>query len=302
MKLFSALAQRLSGQAYLLLVLTTLMWGANAVAGRIAVGEISPMVIVSGRWIIVVALLWLIAHRQLRAEWRLLGPYWPRLIVLGAFGFTVFNALFYAAAYHTTAVNIGLIQGIVPALAMVGSLIVYGTPIRPLQAAGLVIALVGVVLVASRGDLAVLRTLDFNIGDIWMLVASAIYAAYTVGVRQRPPVSPITFFAAMAMSAFVSSLPFLGYEIVTGTVRWPTPTGLATLVYIALAPSLVAQMLYIHVIQLIGPGRASLFVNLVPVFAALLGVLILGEPFGAYHAIALALVLGGIWIAERGRA
>ena len=301
MKLLAALGRPLSGQAYLLLVLTTFLWGANAVASRLAVGEITPMVIITGRWVIVVALLWAIAHRQVRAEWSVLRPYWWQIAILGALGFTVFNALFYGAAYHTTAVNIGLIQGIVPALAMLGSRLAYGTPIRPLQTVGLVVALAGVVIVASRGDLAVLRTLDFNEGDVWMVIASALYAGYTVAVRRRPPVSALTFFTAIAIAALITSIPFLGYEIATGAARWPTPYGYALLVFIALAPSLVAQIMYIQSIQLIGPARAGLFVNLVPVFAALLGVAILGEAFATYHALALALVIGGIWVAELNR-
>src|SRR4051794_40399391 len=90
-------------------------------------------------------------------------------------------------------------------------------------------------------------------------------------------------------------------EVILSAVVWPTPKGWLILLYVALVPSLLSQMFYMRGVELIGPGRAGLFVNLVPIFGALLVVLLLGEPFRAYHALALALVLGGIWLAERGR-
>jgi drug/metabolite transporter (DMT)-like permease len=292
---------RLFAQPYLLLTLVTLMWGGNAVASRIAIGEVSPMALVALRWVIVLILLAVFARTPLRLEWRSLRPYWGRIFVLGSLGFTVFNALFYVAGHYTTAVNLGLIQGIIPGLAMLGSLLAYGTPIRPLQILGLTVALAGVGIVASRGDLAVLSSLAFNFGDLCMMAASALYAAYTVALRNRPPVAGLTFFAALAVAAFLSSLPLLGYEIAAGTVQWPTPKGWGVLIYVGLMPSLISQIMWMRGVELIGPGRTALFINLVPVFAAFLGVVILGETFALYHAVALSLVLGGIWIAERGK-
>ncbi|HEY0570991.1 MAG TPA: DMT family transporter, partial [Enterovirga sp.] len=93
----------------------------------------------------------------------------------------------------------------------------------------------------------------------------------------------------------------LGYEIATGTVQWPTLKGWGVLIYVGLMPSLISQIMWMRGVELIGPGRTALFINLVPVFAAFLGVVILGETFASYHAAALAFVLGGIWIAERGK-
>jgi drug/metabolite transporter (DMT)-like permease len=297
-----ALGRRFYAHAYLLLAVTALLWGGNAVAGRIAVGQVSPMVIISLRWVIVVVLLGWLARRRLALEWPALLPFWRRALLLGTFGFTVFNALFYVAAHHTTAINLGLIQGIVPSLVIVGGRFAHKTPITLMQVLGLTVALAGVVLVASRGDLGVLAALDFNIGDVGMVVACVVYAAYTIGLRGRPPVSGPTFFMAMAIAALVSSLPLLAYEMAAGDTQWPTPVGWVTIGFIAILPSLAAQLFYMRGVELLGPGRAGLFVNLVPVAAALLGVVILGETFTIYHAVALTLVLGGIWIAESGRA
>jgi drug/metabolite transporter (DMT)-like permease len=111
--------------------------------------------------------------------------------------------------------------------------------------------------------------------------------------------SGLGFFTAMAAAAFVTSVPLLALEIITGGYIQPTLKGLAGLLYAALFPSLLAQIFYMRGVALIGPGRAGVFINLVPVFGALLAVLLLGEAFAAYHAVALVLVVLGIAIAER---
>ena len=127
-------ARRASGRAYLLLTLTALCWGANAIFGRLAVGEISPMALVSLRWLGALGLLVVFAHAQVRRDWPAIRERLPFVAAMGAIGFTVFNALFYVAAHWTTAVNIGIIQGSVPVFVLIGALAAYRTPGR--RAAG----------------------------------------------------------------------------------------------------------------------------------------------------------------------
>lgn len=291
----------LGRRPYLILTLTTLIWAGNAVAGRLAVGQVSPMALTCLRWLVVLLLLLPLAGPQLLAERRTIARYAPFLFALGALGYTAFNALFYWAARYTTAVNMGVIQGIVPALVIAGGFLVHGTRTKPAALVGLAATLAGVVITASRGDVDVLRSLSFNIGDLGILLASTLYAGYTLALRNRPPLAPLTFFAVLAVAAFLTSLPLLGLEIASGAFQAPTPVGWALIGFVGIMPSLVAQLLFMRGVELIGPARAGLFMNLIPIFAALLGVVLLGETFTGYHAAALACVLGGIWVAERGR-
>ena len=106
--------------------------------------------------------------------------------------------------------------------------------------------------------------------------------------------------AAMAVAAFITSIPLVIWEIMSGGFVWPTWGGLLALAFVALGPAFVAQLTFMRGVELIGPGRAGVFVNLVPVFGAIMAVGILGEPFAAYHVLALLLVVGGIAIAQRG--
>ena len=174
---------------YLLLMLTTLAWAGNAVASRLAAGHISPMALTALRWVGVVALLAPFMTRPIRAAAPVLLPIWRRILVMGGLGFTAFNALMYAAAYHTTAVNIAIFQGAVPVFVLIFGLVAFGTRIGLLQALGTALTLVGVGAIAARGDLQVLRSFSFLIGDVFMLIACASYAVYTLALRDRPKVS-----------------------------------------------------------------------------------------------------------------
>jgi drug/metabolite transporter (DMT)-like permease len=290
-----------NGRAYLLLTFTTLCWGANAVFGRMAVGEISPMALVTARWLGVSLLLALFAHRHLRRDWPALRPHLFLVTSLGVLGFTAFNALFYVAAHYTTAVNIGIIQGSTPMFILMGAFLAYRTRITRLQAAGVVLTMIGVAIVGSGGSFARLAALAVNFGDVLMVGACLLYAGYTVGLRKRPPASALGLFAVMAFAAFMASLPLVFTEMSLGLFQWPTMTGWIIVALVTLFPSFLAQIFFIQGVTLIGPGRAGVFVNLVPVFASIMAVVFLNEPFEAFHAIALSLVLGGIWLSERGK-
>jgi drug/metabolite transporter (DMT)-like permease len=188
MKILHSLRTGLWGQAYVLLSLTALMWGGNAIAGRLAVGEISPMVLTCLRWVFVVGVMIPLVGRQVVAEWAKIRARWIFTILMGAFGFTAFNGLFYAAAHHTTAVNLTIFQGAIPVLVLLGTVLFFGARVIPLQVLGMIVTILGVVLVSVKADMEILRTLSLNIGDVWMLIACLFYAGYTLGLRHRPAI------------------------------------------------------------------------------------------------------------------
>ncbi|WP_375459962.1 DMT family transporter [uncultured Enterovirga sp.] len=301
MKMTGRVTDWLGGQPYLLLGGAALGWAGNTIASRLAIGRVSPMAIVSLRWLVVVLVLAVVVRGPLRTEWRRLLPHWRYILAMGTLGFTIFNAIFYWSAHHTTAVNMGVLQGVTPAIVMAIGFAAYRTPVGMMQAIGLLVTLVGVTVAASHGDLEILRHLAFNVGDIGIALASVLYAGYTVGLRGRPAVSPLVFFAAMAVAAFLSSLPLLAAEMTFGTIIWPTVGGWLLILYIALVPSLLCQLLYMRGVELIGPSRAGLFMNLVPILGPILAIVVLGETFAPYHAAALLFVLGGLWLAEQRR-
>jgi drug/metabolite transporter (DMT)-like permease len=283
------------------LLVATLCWGLNANFSKLAVDQISPMQVVTFRWLGVVLILLLFARENIRRDWPVLRRHLPFLALMGGCGFTLFNALFYVAGHHTSAINIGILQGAVPVFVLIGGFIAFGQRIRPIQAVGVTLTLVGVVIVASGGSLQALAAFSINRGDIFMLIACLIYAVYSLGLSRGPKVSSLGLFAVMAFVAWLVSLPLVITE--TWMLGWQPPTTLGWIIValITLLPSLLAQLFFIFGVRLIGPARAGTFYNLVPVFASILAVVLLHEVFELYHALSLLLVLGGIWLSELGK-
>jgi drug/metabolite transporter (DMT)-like permease len=292
----------LMARPFLLLCLTALAWAGNTIAGRLAVGEVSPMALTTLRWVISFLLMSLFVRADVARALPLFRTRPLYLLVMGFIGFTGFNAIYYIAAHHTSAVNLGIMQASTPLFVMAGAVLLGQGRISAGQLAGLVAGTLGVVIVVSTGRLDVLRQLNFNIGDLMLIFISAMYAAYSLGLKHRPAgASGLSFFAAMALVAALTSLPLLAAEAAAGHLKWPTPKGWAIIAYVAVFPSLLAQVWYIRAIEAIGAARAGFIFNVIPIFAALLAVALLGEPLGWHHAVGLALVLGGIAVAERYR-
>ena len=285
-------------KAYLLLTITAGCWGANAILGKVAVGEISPMLLVTLRWLGVVILLLLFAGKYLRQDWPTLRHHLGYVGLMGTLGFTAFNALFYVAAHYTSAINIGILQGAIPVFVLLGSCLLYRSRIAGLQVLGIAVTLVGVATVASGGELNLLASLSINRGDLFMLLACLLFAGYSIGLGRRPAVSALGLFTSIAIVAFIVSLPLLAIEWTNGQFLAPTKTGWVVVALVSLLPSLIAQVFFIHGVSRIGPSRAGVFVNLVPVFASIMAVGYLQESFEIFHAVALALVLGGIGLSE----
>lgn len=284
-----------------MLTATSLCWAANAIFSRMAVGEVSPMALVALRWLGVVLLVAIFANKYIRRDWSELRKHLPFVGAMGALGFAAFNGLFYVSGHYTTAVNIGILQGSIPMFVLLGAYVAYRTPVTALQAIGVFVTLIGVITVTFGGKLEALANFAINSGDGLMIVACTLYAGYTVALRNRPAASAMGLFSVLAGAALMTSVPLAGIEYAMGDFQWPTAKGWMVIGLVILFPSFLAQILFMHGVEAIGPGRAGIFVNLVPVFAAILAVLVLSEPFEVFHAVALAMVLGGIWLSERSK-
>jgi drug/metabolite transporter (DMT)-like permease len=280
------------------LALAALGWGGNTIAARLAVNELSPMFLVSARWLIVASIVLTLYNRQIIKTLYDLRRRWFWLIMMG-FGLSGFNIMFYLAAYSTSAINLGLIQSTIPAVIMAMGLIVLRTPVTLLQLTGLIVAMGGAMVVISKGSLAVIISLTFNHGDLIMLVGCCCYAGYTLGLTRRPPVDSIIMMGVLAIFALLASLPFTIAEAVMGGFFFTGGESWLVLLYVAIVPSFLSQVWFMIGVDKIGSSKAGMFTNLVPVFSALLGVSILRETLGFYHLLSLGLVFTGLYIAQR---
>jgi len=283
----------------LLLTLTCVFWAGNTIAGRLAVGQVTPMLLTLLRWLLVLAVLWPIYGGQVRQHWPAVRARLRRVVLMAAFGFTGFNALYYVAAHYTTAINIGILQGCLPMFVLAGAFLAHGTRATLLQVIGALLTSLGVVVIATRGAPLAILEVDLNAGDVLMLIACLLYAFFTVALRDRPNMPGAAFFTLLALIAALTSLPLTAFEGIVQGAAAPTVLGWLIIAYVAIFPSCLAQIFLLRSVDLIGPGRAGIFLNLVPVFSAIMAVSLLGEPFAPFHALALLLVVGGILLAQR---
>lgn len=288
-------------RAYSFLIITTLLWGGNTVAGKLAIGHVSPMVLSFSRWAIATMIIVAISLPQLRKDWPVLKANWKLLTFYGAVGFTAFNAFLYSALQYTSAVNAAIEQGAIPVLIFILNFLFFRVPVSPIQVGGFVLSFIGAALAVTHGDLRMLLDLTLNYGDTLMLCACVVYAIYTIALRWKPAVHWKSLMAIPAFVAALACLPLVAWEVEQNALIIPDATGWAVIVYAGLFPSLVSQILYIKGVEGIGANRAGLFINLIPVFGTLLSVTLLNEALETFHVIALALVLGGIAIAEWGK-
>mgnify|MGYP001275930934 CR=1 FL=1 len=286
------------GNAPVMLILATLGWGSNTIAGRLAVGEIYPMMLIFLRWGFVVLLITSISGRDMIAAWEVIGKKLKWVFLMGGCGLSLFNALFYMAAHTTSAINLGIIQSIMPAMILLGSFFLFGSRINKTQIIGVVLTFLGCIIVVTKGSLNYLLLLSFSSGDLLMLVACLFYAGYSLGLKNRPDVSGIVMMGYFAIAAFMMTIPLVIIEVLIFGISLPTEQGLGIVLYIALVPSFLSQIFFMRGVDLVGPSSAGLYANLVPIFSASMAVIILSEAFSIYHLVAMSIVFAGIALFE----
>lgn len=283
---------------HFLLTLTSIFWAFNTVAGRAAVGEVSPLLIVSVRWFFVSIILSILCRNQLIETWSILNKKIKWLIFMGLFGFTGFNSAYYVAAHDTIAINLGLVQGTMPAFIIIIAWIWLKDKINFTQFLGVLITFIAVLIVVCSGNFNALIELELNSGDIVMIFACTLYAIYAVGLRKKPKISALPLLTFFAYIAFLGSFPGLIYEIYSNQLILPGQKGFIILGVIIIFPSFLAQIFFMKGVEKIGPSRSGLYTNLVPVFSSLLAVFFLGEEFQFFHLLSLIMIFTGIYLFE----
>ncbi|OAS91776.1 hypothetical protein A6I77_10455 [Achromobacter xylosoxidans] len=278
------------------------LFASNMVAARWAHdAALPPVFLAFGRWLIAFLILLPLAApallRHRRALWRGL----PTLLPLAVLGMGVAVAPQYIGAQSTSATNIALIFSCSPILVALLEAVIWRKPLSPLRAAGLALALGGVLVVLTRGDAWALARLAFGQGDLWVLLAATGWALYTVLQKRlaQPAVPDGARLAAMMLGGAIALAPFAGIEAATGaTPPWSDPRLAAVLLFLAVVPSLGAYYVYGRLICRAGPATAGLSMFLVPVYAALLAWPLLGEAPQLFHAYGFVMILLGVKLAS----
>jgi drug/metabolite transporter (DMT)-like permease len=284
----------------LLANVATLTWATNMTLGRWLRNDVGPLTLAASRFCIA-SLLFIVMLRRRPPEERRLGADRWQVLVMGLTGVVLFAPALYLGLRFTTTVNATLINGLGPLITGLLAALLIQEPMSRRQVGGAIIGLAGVLVLISGGSLALWRSMNLNIGDLIMIGAVALWSLYSVlgrGVmRQRSAIS------ATALSTFLA-LPLLlvaaAWEISHLGVRL-SPQLLVAVLYIGIAPTVVGFLTWNEGVRRLGSSGAMVFYNTLPLYGALLGVLLLGESLGWSHLLGGALIISGGLYAARGR-
>jgi drug/metabolite transporter (DMT)-like permease len=292
----------------LLMTMPPLLWAGNAVVGRLTVGSVPPLTLNFLRWSLAALILLPFGWRAL-SDPQAIAARWKHLLLIGLLGVGSYNSLQYLALVTTTPINVTLIAASMPVwMLLVGALLHDERPTRR-QIAGAVLSLAGVLVVIARGDPAALARVHFVVGDLYVLVAVVAWAFYSwllarppasMRAPQRPDWDWAGFLLIQTLFGLSGSALAAGAEIaLTGAaVHW-NGWVVAALLYVAIGPSVIAYRCWGLGVVRAGPALAAFFGNLTPVFAAVMSAAVLGEAPRWFHALAFALIVGGILVSSR---
>jgi len=280
--------------AFLALVVTSALWGSNAVVARGLLDGISAIWLAWLRWSVVCVILLPFVWRERREIVAGLRSHTRELAIFALIGFAPQNVLNYSGLSGTTAINAGLLNSTIPVM-IVGIIAVTKRRMPALfEAIGLGISAMGVLLIIAHGDPRSIVRLDFNAWDMLVLASMFVWALYTIRLGEREmPLSFAAFCFAAGLIGLVLTLPAIGWEVARHGLPRPSLTTLAGILYLGALPTLTAMLLLGFAVARVGAVQAGIFTHLVPVFAAIFATLAIGEHLHAFHAAGFALIAGG---------
>ncbi len=294
---------RLSPTTAALLTVPPLLWAGNAIVGRLLRDAVPPMTLNLLRWSIALVIL-LPLGRALFASGVLLSN-WRRFALLGLFGVGMYNALQYLALQTSTPINVTLVASGMPVWMLLVGALFFGVPASARQMAGAVLSIIGVLVVLCRGQWELLLAMRLVPGDLYIILATIAWSFYSWLLAQKtdPPevrADWAAFLLAQVMYGVLWSAALAGGEWALGApaIAWSWPV-IAGLLYVAIGPAVLAFRCWGAGVERAGPAVGAFFVNLTPLFAALLSAAFLGEAPHLYHVIAFALIVGGIVFSAR---
>ena len=281
---------------YLLPLTAVLVWAVNIVVTRYAVDLISPISISFYRWLIALVVLTPFCLPKVIRRWVDVRPHLLRLAVLGFFGMVCYQGLAYTAAHYTTATNMGIINAFIPIFSILLSLVVLQIRTSAMALLGSVISIVGLGYLVTQGNIQQLLHGQHIIGDLLMILAVMLYAGYGVLLQHWKIALPLSIMLYIQICfAVVLHLPFLLYFGLDAL----NASNLPPVLYAALFPSIVAPLVWMMSIQALGSNKSSVFLNLAPIFTAIIAYIFLKEQWTTYHSIGGILVLAGILLVQK---
>lgn len=278
--------------AYLLLIGSALFWSGNFILGRAFANDIPPMTLAYWRWMVALLVFLPFSLHRFYADFDVIRQHLGWIVFMGVFGVAGFNTFVYIGLNDTLATNALLINSFIPILIILLARVFLGQSIHWLQTVGIVLSTGGVIVLVARGNWQNLIDFEVRHGDLWILLAAFVWAAYSLGLRKRPE--------GLSSSAFLLSTMIVGV-LVLSPLYWfnlleepgfeMARNNVMAIGYVALFASLGAFLCWNQGLRIVGARTGGQFIHLMPVFGMVMAVLFLGEKLFWFH------VLGGVAIA-----
>ena len=283
-----------------LAVLATLIWSGNFIVARGVIKDIQPVTLAFYRWLCATVIILPFAWKYFTAEAGIIKERIWFFVLAAATGVSMFNTFVYIAGHHSTAINMVILCTCSsPIMSVILSRIFLKEKIPPLRIAGMIVCVIGVLLLLSKGHLENLLSFRFTKGDWWILAAALSFAVYNTSVKKRPKsMHPVSFLFIIFLIGTIVLLPFYLWELKNEGGFAITVGNISTIIYLGLGASVICFYIWNKAIVALGAGRTALFGNLIPVFSSIEAVFLLNEKITSIHIISFILVVAGLLIAN----
>ena len=289
--------------AYLLLILTTLFWSGNFIVGKAASNyQIPPFSLNFYRWLFAFIILLPFTLKEILVHKKYIFYNIGFFIILGITSITIFNSIVYYSLYYTQVISGVLMISTIPVWIMVVASILNIEKTNLFQIIGVILSLTGVLFIITKADIELIKSLNFNKGDLSMVVAMFSWAIYSALLRKKTyEVSQIALLEIIIICGLVFLIPIYFIEMNFGHSITLGKPFILTLTYVVLFPGILAFLFWIKGISIIGANRAGVFLHLMPIFGALMAIVIFDEKFMFYHFLGAIFIIAGITLSNKNK-
>ena len=289
--------------AYLLLILTTLFWSGNFIVGKAAsIYQIPPFSLNFYRWLFAFLILLPFTFKEILNNKKYILDNISFFIILGITSITIFNSIVYYSLYYTQVISGVLMISTIPVWIMFIASILKIEKTNLFQIIGVILSLTGVMFIITKADIELIKSLDFNKGDLSMVVAMFAWATYSALLRKKTyEISQIALLEIIIICGLVFLIPIYFIEMSYGNLIILGKPFILTLTYVVLFPGILAFLFWIKGIAIIGANRAGVFLHLMPIFGALMAMMIFKEKFMFYHSLGAIFIIAGIILSNKNK-
>ena len=287
--------------AYIFLILTTLFWSGNFIVGKAAsLFEIPPFTLNFYRWSFAWLILAPFTLKEIIKKKNYIFKNIKLIIILGITSITIFNSIVYYSLNFTQVISGVLMISTIPVMIIVFCWLLKIEKTNIYQILGVIFSLLGVVIIITKAELSILLNLNFNKGDLWMVVAMFSWALYSALLRKKKlEISQLSLLQTIISAGLIFLLPAYMIELSLGYKANINLPFILTLSYVVLFPGLASFILWIKGISIIGSNRAGIFLHLIPIFSTIMAIIIFKEQFMVFHLVGAILIISGIILSSK---